>query len=166
MMLKNSGAYHIFNLITGDRYIGGSLNIKRRWGSHLSELGGKRDHTNIHLQRAWDVYGEASFKFSVLEYCCPIKEIVEEREQAWLDYFDFDDLYNICPTAGSNLGFRHSKETKSKGSKLVTYNGKTQLISEWAEEYNIKYITLSARLNQYGWSIKRALTTPVRRYTC
>lgn len=47
---------------------------------------------------------------------------------------------------------------------LQTYRGKTQCLAEWAEECDIPYRTLQARLCQYGWSIEKALTTPVGKY--
>lgn len=47
---------------------------------------------------------------------------------------------------------------------LETYNEKTQCLVLWAEEYNIPCDTLLSRLNRLNWSIKKALTTPVRIY--
>lgn len=44
-----------------------------------------------------------------------------------------------------------------------TFDGKTQCIGAWAEDYNIVYNTLWARLRVYGWSITKALTTPVKK---
>lgn len=44
---------------------------------------------------------------------------------------------------------------------LLTYNGKTQTISQWAEELGLKPHTLQARINYYGWTIEEALSTPV-----
>jgi hypothetical protein len=42
----------------------------------------------------------------------------------------------------------------------ITFDGKTHTLSEWAEIIGISKSTLSARLNSYGWSVKRALTEP------
>lgn len=44
-----------------------------------------------------------------------------------------------------------------KGDRTITYNGKTQTISEWAEEIGISYFTLYRRLSR-GWDVERALT--------
>ena len=46
---------------------------------------------------------------------------------------------------------------------LITFNGKTQCIAIWAEEYNIPYHTLWQRIYRYNWAIERALITPVKR---
>lgn len=44
-----------------------------------------------------------------------------------------------------------------KGDYTVTYNGRTQTVSEWAEEMGMNYFTLYRRL-QRGWDVERALT--------
>lgn len=46
-------------------------------------------------------------------------------------------------------------------NRLLTFQGRTQNLSAWAEEIGIKPGTLRQRL-EYGWSIEKALTTPLR----
>lgn len=43
----------------------------------------------------------------------------------------------------------------------ITYNGKTQTISRWAEELGFSHYTIRSRLNQLGWTVEEALSTPV-----
>jgi len=50
----------------------------------------------------------------------------------------------------------------TRSNRLILYNDKNQCMSALEEEYNIKHSTLQQRLNN-GWSIKRALTIPVRK---
>jgi len=45
----------------------------------------------------------------------------------------------------------------------LTYNGKTQTLTEWSLEIGIPYGTLRSRIDQYGWSIEESLTTPLMR---
>jgi group I intron endonuclease len=75
-------------------------------------------HPNNYLQHAWKKYGERKFIFWILE---EIKnfEMLITREQFYLDLFqDFPfGLYNLCPTAGSLLGFKFSGESKRKVSE-------------------------------------------------
>ncbi len=40
---------------------------------------------------------------------------------------------------------------------LITYNGETKTISQWAEERNINHDTLYSRINRMNWDIGRAL---------
>jgi len=42
-------------------------------------------------------------------------------------------------------------------TKTYVYKGKEKTLKEWAALYSIKYITLFARLNRYGFSIAEAL---------
>lgn len=44
----------------------------------------------------------------------------------------------------------------------VEYNGKSQTLTQWAEEYGMKYISLYDRITS-GWDFESALTTPVRK---
>lgn len=48
---------------------------------------------------------------------------------------------------------------------LIVFNGKIQCLTDWAKETNINTTTLWARIFQYNWSIKKALTTSIRRET-
>ena len=40
---------------------------------------------------------------------------------------------------------------------LLTYNGKTQTVKQWADEKGIKYTTLLMRINKLHWSIEQAI---------
>lgn len=46
---------------------------------------------------------------------------------------------------------------------LVTHNGKTQTMKEWAHEVGIPYKVVWARMRKLGWSAERALTDPVKK---
>lgn len=61
----------------------------------------------------------------------------------------------------SNCRWATTKEQANNKSQnhFLTYNGKTQTMAQWAEETGIKYTTLRARINDYHWSVERALTT-------
>jgi hypothetical protein len=57
------------------------------------------------------------------------------------------------------------KQARNRRNNLYkTYKGKTQLVIEWAEEYNIPYGVLSIRLYKLGWSMEKALITSVKQY--
>lgn len=44
---------------------------------------------------------------------------------------------------------------------LISFGGKTMTLSMWAEEIGIPVKTLSRRIVDNGWSVERALTTPL-----
>lgn len=48
-----------------------------------------------------------------------------------------------------------------RNNLFATYNGRTQLVIDWAEEYKILYHTLLWRL-KHNWSMSKALKTPIR----
>lgn len=50
-------------------------------------------------------------------------------------------------------------------NRLLTYKGKTQTLIEWSKELGIKRTTICMRLNDLGWSVEKALETPVRQTT-
>lgn len=49
----------------------------------------------------------------------------------------------------------------TRRTRLFSFQGRSLTTAEWAAEVGIKEATLSSRLRLYGWSLKRALTTPV-----
>lgn len=51
------------------------------------------------------------------------------------------------------------QQNNRRNNHLITYNGKTQTIAQWADEIGVKYYILYMRINKYHWSIERALTT-------
>ena len=53
-------------------------------------------------------------------------------------------------------------EQKRTRTRLITFNGKTQSIKAWEQEMGFPRQTLDNRLNKLGWSIERALMTPVK----
>lgn len=48
-----------------------------------------------------------------------------------------------------------------RGNHLITFNGKTLTMAEWARETGISYYVIRARQHR-GWSAEKTLTTPVR----
>src|SRR5919205_4425633 len=79
---RSSGVYQILCVPTGKVYIGSTVNLRERWSNHLWRLRCGQ-HQNVFLQRAWNKYGEAHFKFSVLELVGATDLLC--AEQAWID---------------------------------------------------------------------------------
>lgn len=44
----------------------------------------------------------------------------------------------------------------------ITFNGRTQTLSQWSRECGIDHYTIWRRLRHHGWSVERALTQPPR----
>lgn len=111
-----SGVYVIINLKNGKRYIGSAINFKLRWNSHTHLLR-KGSHPNKKLQSSWNKYGADAFEFKILKVV-PVDSMVDE-EQQFIDKAILlkEKLYNIRNIASSNIGFKHSVESKRKMSE-------------------------------------------------
>ena len=52
------GIYSITNVVTGDMYVGQTIQgFEKRWKSHIRALN-RGNHDNEYLQRSWNKYGE------------------------------------------------------------------------------------------------------------
>lgn len=88
----NSGIYKIVCDVTSKIYIGSSKNLNKRWLRHLCDLRNNK-HINIHLQRAFYLYGINAFTFEIIEYC---DSDLLLREQYYLDLLQpYNNGYNI-----------------------------------------------------------------------
>lgn len=110
-----SGIYKITNLSNGKIYVGSAVDVFHRWCCHKGELK-ENKHSNQYLQNAWNKYKENNFIFEIIEELKDKSKIIE-REQYWIDKtkcFKRSVGYNLSPTAGSQLGYKHTKETKKR----------------------------------------------------
>lgn len=109
---KSPAIYQIVCTANGRRYVGSAVNLRKRWGEHFRQLSEARHHSQ-HMQRAWSKHGPEAFTFSVIEHCA--REELIGREQFHID--SMTPEFNTSPTAGSQLGYRHTRETKLKLSE-------------------------------------------------
>lgn len=110
------GVYRIVNDINCKIYIGSSIHVNKRLEEHRSTLKNNCHH-NIHLQRAWNKYGEENFSFEILEIIEDDVDMLRQKEQYWMDYYKSynNNLgYNISHYATGSGGYEVSDETKEK----------------------------------------------------
>lgn len=144
---EKCGIYMFFNMKSGKRYVGSSVDIYNRIHEHVHNLNNNKAH-NAHFQNSWNKHGEEAFIFCVLEYCEP--EIRFEREQYYIDYLKPE--YNLTLNVVANFGHSPSQETRNKISttlkekynsgKITTY--KQEHLWETVYVYNIHTFTLEA----------------------
>jgi hypothetical protein len=93
----------------------------------------------------------------------------------WLDYFQFhkwakrkykaglsiDRIDNDGPYAPDNCRWTTDRIQLDNRSNTIwiEHSGQRKTLSEWADHLGIKYDTLYTRVQRYGWSAERALTT-------
>lgn len=107
--LKNrSGVYMFYNIITGQCYIGSSVDLERRLRAHKHLVG----RSPRPLYRAMHKYGLDAFMFFLLEECDPTVLACIQLEQSYLDEYGASDSphYNILPIAGASDGYNHTPE--------------------------------------------------------
>jgi len=96
---------------------------------------------------------------------------------------DFKTFYDWCIENGWKPGLEIDKDVKGgnayspqncilidhkinsnnrQNNRVIKFNGKTQTLAMWSEELGISGDTLRARLGKLGWSLDRAMTTPLR----
>lgn len=88
-----------------------------------------------------------------------LEDMSEAPEGYQIDRIDNNKRYckSNCQWTTAKINNRNKRN-----NHLITHDGKTQCLAAWAEEFNINYKTLGKRLSR-GWSIKKALTTPVKK---
>ena len=115
-----TGAYRWLNKVNGKCYVGGAYkNFQNRKQGHLNALR-QNKHGNRLLQNAWNKYGEENFEWQILERCESVFETIIVCEQKWLDFYQAankEHSYNLSPTAGSPLGYKHTSESLAKISE-------------------------------------------------
>lgn len=95
--------------------------------------------------------------------------------QEWMDFQAFYSFWGDPPFEGATIGrinndgnyepsncewqTQEQQNNNTRRSRLITWNGKTQSIRDWAAEYNIGTRRLWERLKR-GWNMERALMTP------
>jgi len=112
------GVYQIQNVINYHRYIGSSINIEGRISGHSRGLE-RNCHSNMHLQRAFNKYGEDSFEYDILMICD--LNMLSWYEQRCLDKFKPE--YNIATDTISPMrGKKFSEKYRNKISKSLIGN--------------------------------------------
>ncbi len=131
---NKSGVYIWVNKINNESYVGSSINITNRLRSYynINYLKGKTVLYNSRIYGALLKYNYCNFKLKILEYCN--KEYLKVREQHYIDLLKPE--YNICKTAGSMLGFKHSLKTLEKFKNRYCAGHTTIVLNK--ENNNIK----------------------------
>lgn len=89
-----------------------------------------------------------------------------------LDRIDNDGHYSCgkcseCCRRGWGLNVQWATRREQSRNRRVcqrlTYQGRTQLLTDWARELGISASTICHRMKAYGWSAEKSLATPVKR---
>lgn len=138
-IMITSGVYKIICLANSRFYIGGSVDISRRWREHKLMLNKGIHHTK-RLQASWNKYGEKSFIFEVVEETS--EQMVEEREKFWIEQTNASNRL-----IGFNDKYKSREgtwmcESRCKKYIVIHPNGKEEVI------LNMRLFARANNLNQ------------------
>ena len=108
-----SGVYEIVNQRNGKRYIGSAQRFGPRWAQHLRRLR-KGNHHSWKLQKDFNGFGEAAFRFTPL-LVCKLKDLSLFESRALTAFNAVDDGYNVSRDVEAPMrGRKHPAETREK----------------------------------------------------
>ena len=99
------GIYKITNLVTGDAYIGQSIQIEERFKEHQNPSNWNRE-VNKKLYKAFIDFGLNNFSFEIIEECK--EDELNEKERYWIKYYNtYPNQYNMTAGGQFNAGDSH-----------------------------------------------------------
>lgn len=172
--MKIAGIYKITCKIKNEEnhnkfYIGSSKDIKDRWYNHKLMLN-NGNHPNIHLQRAWNKYGENNFIFEVIECIIDINyKYIYEREQFYLDnLYPFNNNgYNINKNATGGLNLNWMKpilQYDLKGNFIKEYESIIETSKYFKNHSTIGEVCRGHNKTSHGfiWKYKTSNNIPLK----
>lgn len=75
----------------------------------------------------------------------------------WLERIDNNGHYE---PGNVTWALPHDQLLNREITRFLTFEGRTQTMDAWAKETGISRDNLRCRIDKYGWSVERALTTP------
>ena len=121
---NKSGVYCFTNLTSGKKYVGSSVDLRRRLLQYFS-VSFLTKTTYMPICNALLKYGYSSFSLEILEYC-------ETPCTIFWEQFHLDSIkpeYNILTKAGSLSGYKHLDSVRLKLSELQKEFWKTSTLS-------------------------------------
>jgi group I intron endonuclease len=133
--MNYKGVYSITNILDNKRYIGSTKkSFNSRLRQHINKLN-KGNHHCLHLQNAWNKYGEENFSFTI-EEVWDGKSNILDREAFYIEkYNSYLNGYNANPNP--NTSPMYNKNSREKSS--ITHHNQWLKLKEsmTSEEYQL-----------------------------
>lgn len=93
-----------------------------------------------------------------------LNQFVKDMTPGYKPGLTIERIDNDGPYAPWNCRWatRFEQARNRRSNRLITFNGRTMPVKDWAVEVGIHYRTITARIDKLGWSEARALTEPVQ----
>ena len=104
---------------------------------------------------------------SVCDSWADFKNFIKDMGKRPTSKHSIDRLDNDGDYTPTNCEWRTVKQQRANTSRNVfyTHGGETMTISQWAERMECNKNTLRERVVKLGWSIEKAIATPVKKRT-
>ena len=155
-------AFLFGNLVTRE---GGVMAKKVSWNTHSRLYGiwqGMTGRCYCEGSGSWKWYGAKGIKvcdewrnFGEFEKWAKSSGYTDELT---LDRIDSDGDYRPENCRWVTM---KAQQNNKRSNHILEYNGESHTATEWAEIIGISPKTLLKRINESGWSIEKALTTPL-----
>ena len=109
---------------------------------------------------AYDNYGGRGI--SVCPDWHELEKFIEQLPSGYFDGAHMDRIDNNGNYEPSNVRWATPQENfdNRRSGVPLTYDGRTQSMTAWANEVGIAPQMLWARINEHGWTVEKAITTP------
>ena len=128
--MKTSGVYEIVNTITGDFYIGSSIDLERRKQHHFYESYWKYE-PNKPLYKDMKQYGKNSFLFKPIWLCDPSE--LKKYEQVAID--KYKPKYNVKAAYARMTKKEYMKQYRKENADKIRQQQK-EYIKQYQKQYN------------------------------
>ena len=149
--MKISGVYEIVNTITGDCYIGSTVDLDKREKQHFRESTWKHN-PNKQLYKDMKQYGKDNFLFKPIQLCNPYE--LKKYEQIAIE--KYNPKYNVC-AAYTGL----SKEEYQKQYQKQYQKENADNIKQYNKQY---YKENTDNIKQYHKQYYKENTNKIKQY--
>lgn len=108
-----SGIYLITNKINGHMYVGGSINIKRRFKEHQRGADSEQPIDTAILK-----YGKENFSYQIITELPADWDVISQHEKYWIKFYNtFEDKKHYNLTEGGEKDYILNEQTRKKMSE-------------------------------------------------